>query len=206
VVYMVATVLLSHGKTYMVESDKPIEDIVAVCDWVSATRGLHGGTHSVTTIKPHVIKSGEEFSCGFNWMAWLNISFKSSASFMHPTYRIEHKEELESGLKVRIAKSKLDILDEQQTKYETGEWGDNQAYGTRYVNSIQYVCGFPHQYVKYYLKAHGVIDVDRFIDSYDLNMFQCVDRVYEVMNKHYRGFSKNSDARITINMQWDKLR
>ena len=68
------------------------------------------------------------------------------------------------------------------------------------------VCGFPYQYIGYYLEVEGKIDVDRFRAAYDDEMFQCIDRVYAVMKKYYRGFQKDADARRTMDLQWEKLK
>jgi len=205
VVYVITTILLSHGKTYFVESSEPIEDIVVVCKWSSATRGLHGGTHTVTRHVPYVIKSGEEFSCGFNWLAPFNVSFKSSAEFKHPTHRIEYKKETKASIFMLNARNNLDILKDQQNKFVAGEWGTNQTSGTRYANSIIHVCGFPQKYFKHYSATKNVVDIERFRVSYDESMYQCLKIIYAVLGRYDRGFPKGADARIIMDKKWEKL-
>jgi len=124
---------------------------------------------------------------------------------MHPLYwggELEVKE----GVRIVKLKTKLHHLDELKQKFEAGFWDQDSAPGFRYARSVQSVCGFPMLYLKYYREEKSVIDVERFIKLYDEPMYLCLDRVYKIMKKYYRGFSQESDARRTINLQWKKLR
>ncbi|MFK5950991.1 MAG: hypothetical protein QM500_19740 [Methylococcales bacterium] len=182
ITYMVVTAFLSRGDSYIVESEEPLEDIVVICKWSSELRGLHGGTHSVTKRKGLIVESGEQFSCGFNWFAGLSLSIKSSAYFRHPTHRIDYKKNLTTGVFIYIAKSQLDILDEQKAKFESGYWGKEGGAGKKYYRSLP-VCGISDQYLAYY-KHVKEPELKRFIELYNDPILQCLKKRYLVMGEH----------------------
>lgn len=203
VVYIVIAAFFSRGEIFYVESDVPLEDIVVKCDWVTAFRNLHGGTHSVTQRKALVVKSGEKFSCGLNWFAGITLSFRSSNSLMHPTHIFAYVSRREDEVRIMIAKSKLEMLDEQKAKFESGYWSKDKYMnpGAEYARSL-IGCGFPYQYFDYYREVKKV-DREHFKKLYHDSILACYKRTFLIRKNFLRGAENYPDADEYIEGMWN---
>lgn len=182
VTYIVLTAFLSRGETFYIESDEPLEDVVAQCHWSSsALSGLNTGSHHVTRKKGVIVKSGEKSSCGMNWYAGLTLSFRTYSTSKHPTHKFFYDKQREDGVIIK-AKSKLDILDDQKAKFESGYWDKHRNPGAEYLRSLS-GCGFPYQYVEYYREVKP-IDLVYFKKKYHEDILECHKRRYSIMEKY----------------------
>ena len=210
IVYIVLTAFLSRGDNYIVESDKPLEDIVVRCHWSTMLRNLHGGTHSVTQRKSLVVKSGEEFSCGLNWVAGLTLSFRSSSGLMHPTHTFAYVTTRDDGVDIRKPVSKIKQLDDQKAKYEAGFWNEEKNPFERYYKSLP-SCGFPYKYFDYYDEVNGV-DMGYFKEKYHDPIFECHKRRYPIL-KIYDPYTHSKIPSLSERMdrfwnakEWNKFK
>ena len=181
VVYMIVAAIASRGNTYVVKSEKPLQDIVVVCQWASSLKGLTGGTYSVTTRKPLIVDSGEKFNCGYNWLAGLNLSFKTYAEFMHPTYRIFPVKTSKDGVHIDEVKSNIEILDELKSKFEASD--KKRSSGLDYARSSAALCGFPYMYFSYYKKVQKA-NLEHFKQLYNQPILECKRRAFPLLNKY----------------------
>lgn len=202
--YVLITTYFLRGESYIIESSEPIEDIVVICHWPSsAFSNLHSGGSHVTKRKGMVVKSSERFSCGFNWFSGLTLSRPTYNYFRHPTHAFEFVQTREDDVNILKSISKLEQLDELARKFNLGE--KNISTELDYARAAGRICGFPYQYLEYYMGVNDVIDIERFKKVYDKDMFLCIDRMYEINKKYSRSSPKNSDARETMDIQWENI-
>ncbi|MCK5002416.1 MAG: hypothetical protein KAJ92_06430 [Gammaproteobacteria bacterium] len=203
VAYIVLTAFLSRGDPFYVESDEPLEDIVAICHWSSsAFPGLHGGTHHVTRKKGVVLKSGEIASCGMNWFAGLTLSFKTYDTLKHPTHEFFFDRERDDGVTLVRTKIKLELLDEQKAKFEAGYWDNYMNPGAEYSRNLA-GCGFGYKYLEYY-KNVKELNVGYFKNLYHKPMLECISRTFSILKKYQPRASKNfSSAEIWMDKMWE---
>lgn len=202
--YILITTYFLRGESYIIEASEPLKDIVVICHWSSsAFPNLHSGGSHVTKRKGMVVKSGEQFSCGFNWLAGLTLSRPTYNYFRHPTYHFKFVTSREDDVRILKSKNKLQVLDEITAKFNLSE--KNLASASKYTDSVMGICGFPRLYIKYYIEVNGEVNVEHFKKSYDADMYMCTTRVYAILKNYHRGFSQEADARKTINNLWDDL-
>ncbi len=204
--FLLITGCATVGPIIIIETDEPAEDFVVLCKKDKSYLFKVGHTASRYTEVDHVIvaKSGKEVDCGL-----MVGGTNGNVTILHPTLTGSGgvKNYIKDGVRhIYYDKTKLDILDEKKAKFDSGYWDEYKWPGSEYATQVQLVCGFPRQYLNYYIQEKDQIDVERFKQEYDEDMYLCIDRVYKVMKKYYRGFSQKADARKTMDMQWDKLR
>ena len=207
-IYLLVTAALSRGDTNIIESNKPLQDIVVMCDWASALGTLHGGGHSVMQRKALVVESGKPYNCGINWTAGLTLSILSSSMAKHPTHTFAYVNTREDGVIVRKAISKLKILDEQRAKLEAGYWDKHRNPIAEYARSFG-LCGFGDRYIEYYSQVN-IVNKNYFYNKYNEFLSECNKRIYEEVMKYdsviaERSFNlENTMQRIWESERWEK--
>jgi len=176
-VYGCATV----GPTIVIETDEPAEDFLALCKKDKSYLFKIGHTASRYTAVDHVIvtESGKEVDCGL-----MVGGSGGSVTTMHPTLTGDGTQNYEKdGIRhIVYNKTKLDLLDEQKAKFESGYWDKYRNPGRSYLGSRS-GCGFPHQYFEYYKEAAD-IDVQYFKATYHVQILQCMKKAYAETEKH----------------------
>lgn len=175
-IYLTVMLFVTKGPLIRIETDKPTEDYVIVCDWYSGMFSLSGGRKFVSN-KVAVIKSGETYDCGYSVMGAL-LKASSNVSAMHPLYTTGDGDAYNMVDGVRVSKpiTILQRLDEQKLKFESGQWDNHRNPGWAYLGSRP-GCGFPHQYFVYY-KQVKEIDLNHFISLYQNIILECLNKSY----------------------------
>jgi len=191
----------SFGPTIRIETPEPAEDFVVLCEWHKAALiDFHGGGMKRSDWKAFVTESSKEMDCG--------VSFgggDGSVSVKHPVYWSADISEVDGITVYKYTKTRLDRLDELEHQFKTGYFDKFNWPGSKYANYVRSVCGFPHQYFKYYRESGEEINISLFKKAYDQPMLECLERTYAVLKKYYRGFSKDANARKSMDEKWKRL-
>ena len=166
----------SEGPTIRIETPEPTGDFVVVCKWVKdGVLNIHGGK-KISDKKVFITESGKEVDCGIS--IW---GGQGGASILHPLYSKMEGEEVD-GVNVVKPVSKLEIIDQQAARFETGYWDKERNPARSYLASLP-GCGFPPLYFDHYF-AVKKIDREYFKRRYGNPIFKCMQREYEEILKH----------------------
>ena len=161
----------SFGPTVLIETSEPAEDFVVLCEWyVDPIFEFHGGG-KLSKQNIYIAKSNEEVNCG------VAMGGDALVKVMHPIYSHANINKKNGVTVYNYTKTKLDILDEQKDKFESGYWDDFKWPGSEYFRSVGGTClGSFDYYYRYYLSAVEHIDFHKFMDTYYLPVLECLTK------------------------------
>jgi hypothetical protein len=185
----------SFGPTVLIETPKPAQDFVVVCEWyVEPMLKIHGGGQLYKR-NIYVTESGKEVDCG------VALGGDPLVHVMHPVYWDADVTE-QDGFKVyRYTKTKLDHLDEIKARFDAGEYDKNINPGAEFARRYT-GCGFPKQYFDYYSESKPV-SKEHFRKLYNDEIYECLNRVIPVWKKYLRGFESYPDAGEYLRGYWN---
>ena len=192
----------SDGPIVRIETPEPAEDFVVVCKWVKdGLLNIHGGK-KLSDEKVFVTESSKEVDCGIS--IW---GGEGGASVLHPLYTHMQGEDIDEVSVIR-PKTKLEILEEQKLKFNSGYWDEYSNPGFLYSKSL-IGCGFGNQYFDYYRKVKEV-DVDHFKRLYHEPMLSCYQEKIPILKTYrasaYRDYPDAEEImrRMWASDKWDK--
>ena len=198
---------LSKGPTLIIKTPEPAEDFLVLCEWYSESffKGGHGSGTYRSDYKVIVTESDKKVSCG-----WSLSGGSRYAHIYHPiylksfacNYDLCKSDRIENDVViVEIKKTKLDKLDEQKAKFESGFWDKHKWPGAEYANSLKPWCGFGYQYFDYYKKVKRV-DYDRFKNMYYSSVLSCYEKLLPELKKYDKSYKDAPSAEKYIEESW----
>ncbi len=182
------------GPTIVIETDKPAEDFVVVCQKAeSAFFDIGHGGRNIVDDKVIVTDSGKEVGCGL-----MLGGIRGSVSVMHPIYVMNRdKSYKKDGVEhIVFNKTKLDLLDEQKAKFEAGYWDKFPNPGFKYANNVS-GCGISFSYLDIYSKAK-IVNKSHFKSLYDKDMRICLAKLVGI----YKAYRPKSSNQYTTGDAW----
>lgn len=167
-----------------INTDKPMDDFVVICEWHSDFLSLHGGAKQVKE-SSFIASSGKDYACGTSLYGDGPLVTVSHPLYMTTLGCIGKKCRQKEGNTIFVKpRLKMDYLNELEIKFHKGEIKTVRTDYAKYrsfVNKLRSFCmtGFP-----YYIGRDPTTtksDIERLKKEYYEPILQCRKKVHRII-------------------------